>query len=92
MPDTVTPAAVLPSVRAQASRLLALGVHELAAGTTSPLQAQARDGDDAPGSSLLAVHPRPGRRDAQLDLARLRVCSRPPQLVRHRSGALARGG
>ena len=50
--------AVLPSVRAQAAHLLDLGVHELGDGAVAPLQALALGGDDEPGTSLLAVHPR----------------------------------
>jgi hypothetical protein len=49
--------ALLTSVRAQAARLLQLGVHELADEITGPLRRLARDGDEDPGPSLLAVHP-----------------------------------
>ena len=57
MSSTVDIAVVLPSVRAQAARLLELGVHELASGVAEPLRTLARDGGDGPGTSLLAVHP-----------------------------------
>lgn len=54
---TIVDTAVLPSVRAQAARLMELGVHELADGAAKPLQALARGGDEGSCSSLLAVHP-----------------------------------
>lgn len=57
MPPTTIDAAVLPSVCAQAARLLDLGVHELVDGATEALQALARGGDKGCGTSLLAVHP-----------------------------------
>jgi hypothetical protein len=56
MPTTVT-AAVLPSVRAQAARLLELGVHDLAESASEPLRTLARHGDEGSGNALLAVHP-----------------------------------
>ena len=56
MPTTVH-AAVLPSVRAQAARLLDLLVHDLADSVAEPLHALARHGDGGPGRALLAVHP-----------------------------------
>ena len=56
MPTTVN-AAVLPSVRAQAARLLELGVQELADLAAEPLRALARHGGEGPGNALLAVHP-----------------------------------
>lgn len=49
--------AVLPSVCAQAARLLALDVDDLADGAAGALQALARCGDKHPGTSLLALHP-----------------------------------
>ena len=54
---TIVDATVLASVRAQAARLLELGVHELAGEAAEPLQVLARGGDGGPGTSLLAVHP-----------------------------------
>jgi Family of unknown function (DUF5701) len=50
-------AAVLPPVRVQAHRLLALGVHELSSDVAQPLCTLARSGDVDGGGSLLAVHP-----------------------------------
>lgn len=49
--------AVLPSVRAQAERLLALGVHELSSGLAQPLYALAGSGDVVEGGSLLPCTP-----------------------------------
>lgn len=56
MPTTLD-AAVLPSVCAQAMRLLELGLHELAERAAEALQALASGDDTGPGTSLLAVHP-----------------------------------
>jgi hypothetical protein len=56
MPVTLC-AAVLPSVRAQADRLLELGVHELSGAAAQPLRALARSGDVDGSGTLLAVHP-----------------------------------
>jgi hypothetical protein len=56
MPVTLS-AAVLPSVRAQADRLLELGVHELSSAAAQPLRALARSGDVDGSGVLLAVHP-----------------------------------
>ena len=50
--------ALLPSVRAQATRLLELGVHELAREITEPLRMLSREAEQEPSTSLLAVHPR----------------------------------
>ena len=50
-------AAVLPSVRTQAERLLELGVHELSSAAAQPLRTLARNSDVDGGGSLLAVHP-----------------------------------
>ena len=49
--------AALPSVRAQAERLLELGVHELSSAAAQPLRSLARSGDIDAGGPLLAVHP-----------------------------------
>ena len=56
MPVTA-PAAVLPSVRAQADRLLELGISQLASAAAQPLRTLARSGDGDGGGALLAVHP-----------------------------------
>ena len=56
MPTPVE-AALLPSIRAQAARLLELGVHELGDGVHEPLRALARSADASPTTSLLVVHP-----------------------------------
>ena len=56
MPVTLR-AAVLPSVRAQADRLLELGIDHLSTAAAQPLRSLARSGDVDAGGSLLAVHP-----------------------------------
>ena len=56
MPTSVH-AGPLPSVRAQAARLLELGVHELAPGAAGPLRALVRGAADHQPDTLLAVHP-----------------------------------
>ncbi|MFJ6795056.1 DUF5701 family protein [Streptomyces sp. NPDC091268] len=54
---TATPAPALPSLAAQADRLIRLGVHELAGIPADELLAFADSAGPADGSTLLAVHP-----------------------------------
>ena len=55
--STTLDAAVLPSVRAQAARLLELAVPALPRAAAQPLRSLARSGDVDGGGALLAVHP-----------------------------------